>query len=297
MKNTIFAVMVLAMLVMPGCNLQANNNAANSASAAKASAEDAGGKAAELVQLCNGQADRLMLIMQPILGYEANIASKLLLRNALDRISEFSQKAKEMEKTLGEIEKAGLSGKEDYAPYISKNRELLNTAKLIVEKYSELYNYELDMMEQKESGQKNNKMEDLHNAIVNCRCDEVDCNAYMSSSLNFIDDSIAVFRRIESKYGLKIFGTAAEEWSQDREIVQKHWPGLIKKSESYGDRCYRINDAYSQYLNDLDSVKRQTESEIADAVSSKWLLSIMNLAAQIDQLKADVDDARKGVEA
>jgi PBP1b-binding outer membrane lipoprotein LpoB len=289
MKNKIIAVVLMLALLTAGCVVEAEDRNAEAVDNEELEAD-----AAAMLNECNEQVDKMMALVLPILEYEANSASKLLTKNALDNIAKFNQRVKEVEKTLDETEGIEFTGKKKY---ISANRELVRITKEMVAMYSELYSFNLELEEKETLAQKNDKSEDLHNAIVNCRCNEVDCISYSESSLKFMDDSIKIFRKIESKYGLEIFGSAADEWAKDKEIAENHWPGLIKKASTYGDKCYKINDAYSRYLNDFDSVERATENEIADAVSSKWLLSMMNLASEMTQAGVDVDSARNGVEA
>ena len=286
MKNKILALMFMVMLLATGCAVEADESFEENS--------ESDDNIRGMIDICNEQADKILAIVLPILDYEANSASRLLVNNALDRIAQFNQRIKELEATLDELENADFAGKENY---ISKNRELVKVLKELVAEYGGLYNFDLELKEKDSIWEKKDKTDDLHNAIVNCRCGEFDCGAYMDSTLEYMEESVKIFTRIKEKYGLEAFGKAADEWAKDMEIAERHWPGLISKSESYGDRCYRINDAYSRYVSEFDSVERVTESEIEDALSRKWLLSLMNLAADLDELSVDIDSARAGVES
>ena len=139
--------------------------------------------------------------------------------------------------------------------------------------------------------EKENKIEDLLQAIVNCRCGTVDCNEYMDSSMEFMDSSIKIFEKIRDDYNLESFGGIVETWTQEKAAAEKHWPDLIKNSERYGiKKCYNIDKDYAKYLNDLDKIDVMIEGDVIDDVSEEWTISLMNLADKMEEKAHDVDD-------
>ena len=271
MKKTIFILAVILMLVLTGCTL----NEAEEKEVVNDEEE-----AMDLVVEYNDQFDKTIIIIMPVFEYESDLSSKSLLNNFLSKISKFNKEVKELEKTLEEVNKLEFENKEEF---VSINKEFLDIAKKITAGYSEMLHYELDFMKQSVLEQKENKIEDLMDAVYNCRCAEVDCDSYKESSLEFMESSIEIFRKIRTKYGLRSFDKIIGSWTKEKEISEKHWPELIRQSKRYGDRCYKINEEYNEYLNELDQVDYITEEEIADDISEKWVIPITDLVTEWDQ--------------
>ena len=275
-------LVVVSILVLAGC---ASNNVSDENKAEEKLSQE---ETHNLVVKYVNQQDALLVLVRSITDYENNIASKSMIRNALNKISKFNKEVKELEKALDEIKEFEFEKKEEF---VSTNKEFIELLKKIAAKHSEAYNFESDGADYLSLVQKEDKLEELMNAIYNCGCGELDCDSYKETSMKFLDSSIKMFKNINSKYGVETFGRMAENLAKEKEISEKHLPGLIRKSKEYGAaKCYKINDEYAEYLNELEQVDEVTDAEVEDEVSEKFLIPIENLLTEWDQSAIQVDN-------
>ena len=276
MKKTIITWLILCILFFSGCT-------AEGGSPAEADDED---QIVDLMNTISYHLDRMDVVTGLILDIDIGSATKSMLNNALSRVDEFEKEASAMESALDELETYDFEGKENV---IFSYREITRLSKKLVGGITEYYSYELDFIEQQTIAQKKDKIESLSDAIYNCRCKKVDCETLQKSSLEYIDESVAIFKRMKAKYGLQSFGQVIETWTKEGEVYREFWPDLIKKSAKYEDRCWDINDEYSEFLAALEPIEEISENEIEDDIASKWLVPIENTIEEMGNLGVEMD--------
>ncbi len=275
-KKTIITGMLICILFFSGCVAEGN-------SPAEADDED---QIVDLMNTISYHLDRMDVVTSLILDVDIGSATKSMLNNAIKRVDEFEKEVSAMESALGKLEAYDFNEKENV---IFSYMEIIRLSKNLVGDIIEYYNYELDFLEQQTIGQKKDKIESLSDAIYNCRCGKVDCEALQKSSLEYIDESVAIFKRMKSKYGLQSFGQVIDTWTKEGEVYREFWPDLIKRSAKYEDRCWDINDEYSEFLAEMELIDEIAGNEIEDDIAAKWFVPIENTIEEMGNLGVEMD--------
>jgi len=268
-------LIIFALLLLTGCT------------AILEELEGADSQADGLVDSTLDRLNDVIIARNAVEDFDSDNPTKATLTGGLKQAAIFNQKVKELEGKLDLLEKMEFDHKEDF---ISVYREYIKSNKKIVAVYSELYRYELDYLEQDTLEQEKDKLQDLSNAIQNCRCRELNCEMYYEDSLEYLGGSIEVFERMRDKYGLTVYQEVVDTWSEEKDLYEKYTPELITKSENYGIRnCYKIQDDYNDFLREIESVESTTGNAITDAISEKWVVPIMEVYPELNRLADEID--------
>ena len=283
MKKIIFVLIVVLMFVFTGC-------------ASKVSEESAAGKVenkGELISEYYSKFDKLMLgTVWPITEYENYQGSRSSLNNVLTKIDKAEAGVKELEGIVGRLEKASIEKE-----FVSVNKEYLGLIKQLLDKHSKLYNHDLDLAELNAAGEKDNKLEELLLGVTKCTCGEMECDGYYTSFMNYQDSAVKTFADMGKKYGISDYAEISKDLEEEKNVIAKHMPGLIRKSKDYGQRrCYQINEPYAEFFSELDKIERISDDEIDAAIGNKLAIPIDNLINDIDALSVDFDRVRAEVE-
>jgi tetratricopeptide (TPR) repeat protein len=277
MKKIMFVMFAVLIVALAGCGKQAENAAeAKNGEVNEADSSDVVGEYFD-------QLDRLLVQVRSITDYDTHVSSKSLLKNVLGKISQTEAKFKALKETLG---------KSDDKKFVSVNTEFIELLQKVVDKHEELYEFELDWAEYA-SEEDQSRLEDLMVAIYSCNCGQLDCDSYKESTMEFIDSTIERLGRMKTQYGLEMLERAVQIWTKEKEVSEKHLPGLIEMSKRYGAAsCYKLNDDYAEYLNELEQIEEITEDEIDSALAEKWFVPINNLSEEWDEQALEVDKFR-----